>query len=408
MGIVNREKIRKMIMKRSASIGTIVAAVLLTGACTQKPATPPQTLSEAPVSVVQPSQEAVSTVPAIKINDCKIKLEELHGNTEKSQPDVTISYRNKTLVEGTDYVVSAEEESSSVGKHELTITMRGDYEGSQKVPYIVVPDSPVLTACSTKVTTASLEWTAVKDVDGYELEYVPADQKKPARIARVGKDTLSCELQGLLENRTYRFRVRSFKVVDGYSEYSAWSDPTEKALTKIKTVNGATYVDDILIVNKTYPLPADYGYGEDPEALDAFYRMQADAAAENIWIGIISGYRSYSVQSVTYQSFVYDRGQYEADRVSARPGHSEHQTGLAFDINSTAFAFADTPEAKWLARNCSQYGFIIRYPEGKESVTGYQYESWHIRYLGVEKAQKITASGLTLEEYYGLSSRYAD
>ena len=176
---------------------------------------------------------------------------------------------------------------------------------------------------------------------------------------------------------------------------------------EIQYIDGVAYIDGIIIVNKTYSLPEYYGYGEDTEALNAFYEMQNDAYNDDIYLEIISGYRSYETQVYTYNSFVYDRGTELADRVSARPGHSEHQTGLAFDINTTANYFADTPEAEWLAEHCAEYGFIIRYPMNKEYVTGYAYEPWHIRYIGREKARIITDSGLTLEEYYGLTSFYS-
>ena len=101
-------------------------------------------------------------------------------------------------------------------------------------------------------------------------------------------------------------------------------------------------------------------------------------------------------------------GQAAADRFSARPGHSEHQTGLAFDLNSITDEFKDTDEGKWVTENCHNYGFIIRYPADKESVTGYMYEPWHIRYLGVETAQAVHDSGLCLEEYLGITSQYAE
>ena len=102
-------------------------------------------------------------------------------------------------------------------------------------------------------------------------------------------------------------------------------------------------------------------------------------------------------------------GQASADTFSARPGHSEHQTGLAIDVNSVDDSFRGTPEAIWLADNCYKYGFIIRYPEGKEGITGYKYEPWHIRYVGSEIAKKVhdAGSNATLEEIYGLSSQYS-
>ena len=150
--------------------------------------------------------------------------------------------------------------------------------------------------------------------------------------------------------------------------------------------DGITYVGGILIANKTYPLPADYAPGFTGGTYKAFQVMQEAAANEGIKLEIISGFRSYEKQQQTYQSWVNTYGREYADTISARPGYSEHQSGLAMDLNSLKFAFADTKEGKWLAENCWKYGFIIRYPEDKEDVTGYKYEPWHIRYLGKETA----------------------
>ena len=169
-----------------------------------------------------------------------------------------------------------------------------------------------------------------------------------------------------------------------------------------------TYIDGILVVNKTYALPADYNPGVDPEAKSAFDRMQSDAAELGLNIYISSGFRSYDYQAGLYQRYVEQSGQAEADRYSARPGHSEHQTGLAFDLNSITNEFIETDEGKWVTENCHNYGFIIRYPADKESVTGYMYEPWHIRYLGIETAQAVHDSGLCLEEYLGITSKYSE
>jgi len=137
-----------------------------------------------------------------------------------------------------------------------------------------------------------------------------------------------------------------------------------------------------------------------------------DAAAKQAGINLIvaSAYRSYDEQVRTYQSMVNGYGQTEADRQSARPGHSEHQTGWAVDLgtaNDTScrleICFADTPEGKWLAANAYKFGFIIRYPEGKEHITGYSYEPWHLRYVGKELAEEMHRTGTaTLEEFFGL------
>ena len=177
---------------------------------------------------------------------------------------------------------------------------------------------------------------------------------------------------------------------------------------EIVVKDGLTYVGGVLIANKTYSLPQDYAPGVTSEAEEAVNKMEAAAAEDGLELFVRSGYRSYSYQSTLYSNYVNRDGKAAADRYSARPGHSEHQTGMAFDMNSLSQSFEYTPEGKWLAQNCWRYGFIIRYPKGKESITGYMYEPWHVRYLGTELAEKVYNSGLTLEEYLGITSEYAD
>ncbi len=180
------------------------------------------------------------------------------------------------------------------------------------------------------------------------------------------------------------------------------------ASVNVNVLKGAecTYIDGILIANKTYPLPQGYAPGWDAQASEALKVMFAEAEKDGISLWVKSGYRSYIDQKIIYNGYVARDGKEQADRYSARPGHSEHQTGLAFDINSTSNSFADTPEAKWLAENCYKYGFIIRYPKDKEHITGYIYEPWHVRYLGTEKAKEVFDSGLCLEEFLGITSAY--
>ena len=172
--------------------------------------------------------------------------------------------------------------------------------------------------------------------------------------------------------------------------------------------DGILYVDGILIANKSYPLPADYAPGGlTAETQAAFGQLQNAMAAEGLSLWVASGYRSYDYQAGLYRKYVNRDGKAAADRYSARAGYSEHQTGLAFDVNQVNDSFADTPQAKWLAAHAHEYGFIIRYPRGKEGVTGYQYEPWHLRYLGTETAKAVYESGLCLEEYLGIDSVYS-
>ena len=176
-----------------------------------------------------------------------------------------------------------------------------------------------------------------------------------------------------------------------------------------KTVNGVTYIDGVLIANKTYSLPSNYGSGLTKETQNAFNKMQADAKALGLNLYLSSGYRSYWTQKTIYNNYVARDGQAAADTYSARAGHSEHQTGLAFDLNTISDAFADTAEGKWVAENCHKYGLILRYPKGKDNITGYKYESWHLRYLGGELPSKLYNNGdwITLEEYFGIDSKYS-
>lgn len=193
---------------------------------------------------------------------------------------------------------------------------------------------------------------------------------------------------------------------------------------KIETKNGVTYIDGYLIVNKTYPLPSDYIPKETykevtsdncqeciiDEAYNAYKNMRSDAASQGLSLWIASGYRSYKYQTGLYNKYVSNNGKSVADTFSARPGHSEHQSGYAFDLNSVSDAFANTKEGQWVASNCQRYGFIIRYPKGKEDETGYKYESWHLRYVGEELAEKLYNGGdwITLEDYFGITSEYAN
>lgn len=170
-------------------------------------------------------------------------------------------------------------------------------------------------------------------------------------------------------------------------------------------------VNGIPIVNKTYPLPADYDPGDlMPEAFRAFTALVSAAAEDGVEITFLSGYRSYGYQKMVHDNWIdkYDGDEAGADRVSARAGHSEHQLGLSIDVNELVLEFAEKPEGIWLKENCTKFGFIIRYPRGSEPITGYIYEPWHIRYLGEELAAKVTESGLTLEEYLGIDSYYRD
>lgn len=186
----------------------------------------------------------------------------------------------------------------------------------------------------------------------------------------------------------------------------------------------ANPADIAVLVNKTNKLPDSYKPQDlvDPNVPFTFkeklekrkMRKEAAAALEKLFEGAkkdnlplagVSAYRSHETQKTVYNRYVQKDGEAAANKYSAKPGHSEHETGLAIDVAGSSGkcaaedCFGATKEAKWLAEHAADYGFIIRYPEGKESITGYQYEPWHLRYVGVDTAKAIVKQGVTLEEY---------
>lgn len=137
-----------------------------------------------------------------------------------------------------------------------------------------------------------------------------------------------------------------------------------------------------------------------------YLKMKQDALKKGINLTVGSGYRSYDYQQIIWDHYVEAKGLEEAKKFVAIPGSSEHQTGLAFDVafirnNEYSLIASETdPEIKWLLKNAYKYGFILRYPKDKENITGYSYEPWHYRFVGIELAKILYKNNLTLEEYY--------
>lgn len=165
---------------------------------------------------------------------------------------------------------------------------------------------------------------------------------------------------------------------------------------------GSEYVPKNLV-----QLNSKYGIGKNNQmvqvAKDAFESLCKAAEDQGYTIRGISGYRSYEYQEELYNNYVLQDGKEAADTYSARAGHSDHQTGLAIDVsdgNLPYTSFDKTDEFRWMQDNAYLYGFILRFPKDKESITGYQYESWHYRYVGVDIATYIHENHITFEEYY--------
>ena len=180
------------------------------------------------------------------------------------------------------------------------------------------------------------------------------------------------------------------------------------AQRKAEVVNKGDYYsiqgkyDEIIVANKHYPLSKDYNPGENPTAKAELVKLIKAMQEAGFPISDhYSGFRSYETQTKLYQDYVNQDGKAAADRYSARPGYSEHQTGLAFDVIGTnGDLVTEEKAAQWLLDHAADYGFVVRYLKGKEKETGYMAEEWHLRYVGKE-AKEIAASGLSLEEYYG-------
>jgi len=181
--------------------------------------------------------------------------------------------------------------------------------------------------------------------------------------------------------------------------------PTINLNTNYLIVNKYNYLSQDYVPNNLIELNeyAKENLTLNQEAYEAFKQMARDASLNNLNLRIISAYRSYKYQDNLYNRYLENDRQDIVDTYSARPGHSEHQTGLAVDIDNKKSLYIDfekTDEFLWMQDNCYKYGFILRYPENKEHITGYMYEPWHYRYIGIKESTYIHNNNLTFEEYY--------
>ena len=183
--------------------------------------------------------------------------------------------------------------------------------------------------------------------------------------------------------------------------------PTDMDKGNLILVNKFNYLSSDFIPSDLTSVSLSYAYeGQKAikEVVDAYHDMASNAKEADIQLLVNSSFRDYQKQESVYKDFYYSNGISYADKYAARAGYSEHQTGLCLDIftsgESNTENFDETKAFEWLSKNAHKYGFILRYPKAKEYLTGYEYESWHYRYLGKEVATKVYESGLTYDEYY--------
>ena len=269
----------------------------------------------------------------------------------------------------------------------------------------------------------------------YKLEKVGYNEKEIAEIIKLKQEDYFLEHD---YNKHYLPLMKEkYYLKKNLSNYLSYVNDLSKDKKEIDYTNVITMVNvkayngfykntkeadtskgNAMLVNKFYYLTKNYdpkdivdmsnwyafeGRKIKKEVYDAFIQMFNDAKKDNITLIANSGYRDYAYQERLYAEYKDRDGEEYADTYAARPGYSEHQTGLALDIVSygaTMDNFESTEAFKWLDKNAVKYGFILRYPKGKENITGYAYESWHYRYLGKDLAEKVKDSGLTFDEYY--------
>lgn len=190
---------------------------------------------------------------------------------------------------------------------------------------------------------------------------------------------------------------------------TALSDAEEKGflvlVNKVNPVDETYKPDDLLKIKYYVPDRAESTRYLRAEAAEAFHQMVERAAQDDVELKMTTAYRSYDFQKILFDNYVAKEGEEKANTYSAKPGQSEHQTGLAVDVSSPVVDYqlsndyGKTREGKWVADHAYRFGFILRFPEGKEDITGYQYEPWHLRYVGLAAAKEIYENNLTLEEF---------
>ena len=315
-------------------------------------------------------------------------------------------------------VVSDKEQidTSKIGKKEIIIKIKDKFNKVKEYNCIFNVVDRKAPSIAYKSTLETTEGTKIDLLDGVTAS---DDSKEDIKVTVEGEYDFNkageYKLAYVASDSSKNVSRKEFTLVVKKKIVSATTSKTDKIVNfttskgfKGYTKNGVTYIDGTLIVNKTYSLPSTYGKGLTENFTTNFNKMKKAASADGISLKVVSGFRSYSTQKSIYNNWVKKDGKAKADTYSARAGYSEHQSGLAADLNHVGSSFDNTKEAKWLEENCYKYGFILRYPKGKQGVTGYIYESWHFRYVGIPLATKLYNNGdwLTLEEYFGVTSKY--
>ncbi len=353
----------------------------------------------------------------------KVHLTESHPAAEINS-DVMASSFIESIDDGGTVSQDAAVDTSALGKTECTVVISIDDKEKEYFIDVEIQDTtPPVIECGSAVNVlkgSSPDMTAAakagdnsgEEIDvrlsgdystdepgSFDLSFAASDSS--------GNETIQDFTLNVIDISDYSSIPESLKDEDGNVSFV-----TDKGFEGNIDRNGVTTVDGTVIVNGSIPLQPGYGPGLTADMYNAFTEMRAAAASDGLSIYMLYGYRGYSIQNSRYATMTANFGEDEAKLYCAEAGRSEHQTGLAADINTSndranpelAAEFAATDEGKWLNENCYKYGFIIRYPDGKEAETGFAYAPWHVRYVGKELAETLYngSDWITLEEYYGL------
>lgn len=363
----------------------------------------------------------------ISISKCTVTLSKSVPYTGKSLTvPVTVKYGKKLLKSGTDYTLSYKN-NKKIGKASVTIkcSKKSEFFGSKTVTFNIVPKKcEELTLVKKTQSSVTLKWKNQKEVSAFRVYSYNKEKGTYKKLAEVKTNTL--KLMNLKPNTQYLFSVRAFKTVNGKNYYGEFSQKLKVRTKPIKYSKAGRIIIDtegqdwrLLVVNgkrefsrsysPTVSYVMDSGTRLDERVTPYYVKMYRAAKKDGVTLTPYSGYRSYAHQEWNYNNLteVY-MNQYGLSRSAAAkkaatvilpPGTSEHNLGLSMDICNTLNSFEKTKEFCWLCKNAQNYGFILRYPKGKQNITGVIYEPWHWRFVGIENAKKIKKSGLCLEQY---------
>ncbi len=344
--------------------------------------------------------EAIPIKAFLVYQNSEINLEEYFNFIDNSQLPVTVAYDSL--------------DSSQLGKHQVTITL-SDQSNNQDVfttSYQVIDSNNIY-------ITQLHRFEIKKDATEIDIEQFFSTNSISEHLAIKGEYDLNKVGSYPIEIKT---DIRTLPTILHVSTSKKDADKYAYSIIEPTEIRN----DNLILVNKRYKLAADYvpdNLASVPahmrvnnqkltlETLQAFIKIREAGLDDGINLIMLSGYRAYNSQAKIYQNYKNSNPR-NVDRYSARPGHSEHQLGTVIDFcfgyNKCLHNFTGTKADDWMKKNAHRYGFIKRYPKNKEDITGYQSESWHYRYVGVDVATHLKKLGITYDEYYFqfISSKY--